>query len=82
MFKMDSLQEIMGRKNFTPPDEMDAIKQYIKRRYGSTCKIKIGRDTITLSLPGSALAATVQMERQQLIEKCGLDKKLFIRYGR
>lgn len=79
---MDSLQEIMGRKNFTPPDEIEAIKQYIKRRYDSLCKIKIDRDTIVLTLPGSALAATVQMERQQLIEKCGLEKKLFIRYGR
>ena len=79
---MDSLQEIMGRKNFTPPDEMDAIKQYIKRRYQSTCKIKIERDTIILSLPGSALASTVQMERQSLIDSCGLTKKLFIRYGR
>lgn len=72
----------MGRKNFTPPDEIEAIKQYIKRRYDSLCKIKIDRDTIVLTLPGSALAATVQMERQQLIEKCGLEKKLFIRYGR
>lgn len=72
----------MGRKNFTPPDEVEAIKHYIKRRYDSPCKIKIERDTITLSLPGSALAATVQMERQQLIEKCNLEKKLFIRYGR
>lgn len=79
---MDSLQEIMGRKNFTPPDEMEAIKRYIKRRYNSSCKIKIERDTIILNLPGSALAATVQMERQQLIEKCSLTKKLFIRYGR
>lgn len=79
---MDSLQEIMGRKNFTPPDEIEAIKQYIKRRYNSGCKIKIERETIVLSLPGSALAATVQMERQSLIDSCVITKKLFIRYGR
>ena len=79
---MDSLQEIMSRKNFTPPDEMEVIKQYVKRRYKSVCRVKIERDTIVLHLPGSALAATVQMERQQLIEKCNLTKKLFIRYGR
>lgn len=79
---MDSLQEIMGRKNFRPPDEMEAIKEYVTRRYNSSCKIKIERDTIVLSLPGSALAATVQMERQSLIDACGLTKKLFIRYGR
>lgn len=79
---MDSLQEIMGKKNFTPPDEIEAIKQYVKRKYNSSCKIKVERDTIVLHLPSSALAASVQMERQQLIEKCSLDKKLVIRYGR
>lgn len=79
---MDSLQEIMGKKNFTPPDEIDAIKQYVKRLYDSPCRVKIERGTIIVTLPRSALAATVQMERQQLIEKCNLDKKLLIRYGR
>lgn len=79
---MDSLQEIMGRKNFTPPDEMEAIKSYIKRRYNSTCRIKLERNTIVLHLPSSALAATVQMESQQLVEKCRLTKRLFIRYGK
>lgn len=79
---MDSLQEIMGRKNFQPPNEMEVIKQYIERRYNSACRVKIERDTITLSLPGSALAATVQMERQSLIDSCGLNKKLFVRYGK
>lgn len=79
---MDSLQEIMGRKNFTPPDEMETIKQYIKRRYKSGCKIRLERDTIVLLLPGSALAATVQLERQQLIEACSITKRLFIRNGK
>jgi hypothetical protein len=32
---MDSLQDIMGNKNFTPPDEINVIKDYIKRRYNS-----------------------------------------------
>lgn len=72
----------MGKKNFMPPDEMAVIKEYIKRRYKSGCVIKIERETVVLSLPGSALAATVQLERQQLIDACGLTKKLFIRYGK
>ncbi len=79
---MDSLQEILGRKNFEPPDEVAAIKEFIKRRYDSPCRIKLERDTIVLTVPNSALAATVQLERQQLIAACGLSKKLFIRYGR
>jgi hypothetical protein len=79
---VDSLQDILGKKNFQPPDEIEAIKEYVKRRYKSTCRIKLERDTIVLNVPGSALAATIQLERQQLIAACGLTKKLFIRSGR
>lgn len=79
---MDSLQDILGSKNFQPPDEIEAIKEYIARRYKSTCRLKLERDTIVLNVPGSALAATVQLERQQLIAACGITKKLFIRAGR
>jgi hypothetical protein len=33
------LQDIMGNKNFTPPDEINVIKDYIKRRYDSPSRI-------------------------------------------
>jgi hypothetical protein len=79
---MDSLQEILGRKSFEPPDEITSIKEFVKRRYDSPCRIKLERDTIVLSVPSSALAATLQLERQQLIAACGITKKLFIRTGR
>ena len=78
---MDSLQEIMGRKNFDAPDEIKLVKEYILRRYKSRCSVRLERDRLVLLLPGSALAATVQLEREQLIEACNINKKLFIRYG-
>jgi hypothetical protein len=79
---MDSLQDILGGRTYEAPDEVQAIKDYIKRRYKSSCKIKLERDTIVLSVPNSTLAATVQLERQSLINSCNITKKLFIRYGR
>lgn len=71
----------MGRKNFQAPDEVKLIKEYILRRYKSRCSVRVERDRIVLLLPGSALAATVQLEREQLIETCNVSKKLFIRNG-
>jgi len=79
---MDSLQDILGKKDFTPPDEIATIKDYIKRRYGSNCRVKLERGTIIVSVPSSALAATIQLERQNLITQCNLKHKLFIRAGR
>ena len=64
---MDSLQEILGTKNFTPPDEIQALKEYVKRRYKSTSYVKLQRDAIILSVQSSALAATLQLERNSII---------------
>ena len=79
---MDSLQDIMGKKSFTPPDEMAAIKDYVKRKYKSTCRVKISHDVLLVHVPSSALAATLQLDRHNLTKACGVTKKLVIRTGR
>ena len=79
---MDSLQEILGKKDFTPPDEMQALREYVQRRYKSNSYVKFQRDAIILSVQSSALAATLQLERNSIIKSCNLSKKLVIRTGR
>lgn len=79
---MDSLQDILGKKNFTPPDEITAIKDYIKRRYDSPSKVRLEKSAIIVSVPSSTLAATIYLERQSLIEQCNLKQRLVIRTGR
>jgi hypothetical protein len=79
---VDSLQEILGHKNFNPPDEITAIKEYIKRRYNSPARVKVEKSAIIVSVPSSALAATIYLERQSLIEQCNLKQRLVVRSGR
>lgn len=79
---MESLQDILGSRDFSPPDELTTVKDYIKRRYKSTCTVKIQRDSLILRLPNSSLASTVRLEQNRLIEACHLKHKLVIRYGR
>ncbi len=78
---MDSLQDILGQKDFTPPDEIQAIKDYIKRRYDSFCRVKIEKRAIVVSVPSPTLAATIYLERQTLIEHCNLKQRLVVRTG-
>jgi hypothetical protein len=78
---MDSLQDILGQKNFTPPDEINIIKDYIKRRYDSPSRVKIEKTAIIVSVPSSTLAATIYLERQTLIEHCNLKQRLVVRGG-
>jgi hypothetical protein len=79
---MDSLQDILGNKHFTRPSESSLIKEYIKRRFDSKCTVKIDKTVIIVSVPNSALAATIYLERQNLIEQCGLKQRLVVRTGR
>jgi len=79
---MDSLQEIMGKKDFAAPDEILAVKDYIKRRYKSDCSVQVQRDAIILKVPNSSLASTVRLDQNRLIEACHLTKRLVIRWGR
>jgi hypothetical protein len=43
---MDSLQDVLGHKNFRPPDEISVIKEYILRRYKSYSRVKIEKTAI------------------------------------
>jgi hypothetical protein len=79
---MDSLQEILGKKDFTPPDEIGAIKTYIKRRYNSRCMVKIDRNAVIVTVPSPSLAATIHLERQSMIVSCSIQKRLVLRSGR
>ena len=76
---MESLQDILSKKNFTPPSEMAIVKDYVKRRYKSPCSVKLERNALIVSVRSSTLAATLFLERQSLIETCDIKHRLVIR---
>ena len=79
---MESLQNILGDKDFTAPDEIGKIKRYIKQRYQSDSQVKIDKDAVIITVPSPALTSTLRLEQRALIEQCGLsDKKITIRIG-
>lgn len=79
---MDSLQDILGKKDFTPPDEVAAVKEFIKRRYNSPSWVRVERDVLIVRVPSSALAATLQLEQRTIIDTCNITRRLIIRTGR
>jgi hypothetical protein len=79
---MDSLQDILGKRDFTPPDEVAAVKEFITRRYHSPSRVRVERNALIVRVPSSALAATLQLEQRRMIEACRITKKLIIRTGR
>lgn len=79
---MDSLQDILGKRDFTPPDEITAVKEFIERRYKSPSRVRVERDVLIVRVPSSALAATLQLEQRIMIDACRITRRLIIRYGR
>ncbi|HLG91219.1 MAG TPA: hypothetical protein VI336_03635 [Candidatus Saccharimonadales bacterium] len=80
---MESLKDILSGKKLAKPDEIGVIKEYVRQKYKSNCSIKLQRGAIILNVPNAALAATIQLERQELIAACNLgDKRLVIRNSR
>ncbi|MBX4190965.1 DUF721 domain-containing protein, partial [Candidatus Saccharibacteria bacterium] len=75
-------QDILGKKDFTPPDEIASVKEFIMRRYKSPSRVRVERDVLIVRVPSSALAATLQLEQRILIDACNLNKRLIIRTGR
>jgi hypothetical protein len=78
---MDSLQDILGKRDFTPPDEVTAVKEFIQRRYNSGSTVRVERDVLVVRVPSSALAATLQLEQRTMIDRCRITRRLIIRYG-
>ena len=79
---MDSLQDILGKRDFRPPDEVAAVKEFISRRYNSPSLVRVERSVLIVKVPSSALAATLQLEQRRMIEACRITNKFIIRYGR
>lgn len=80
---MDSLQDILGKRQFKAPDEIAAIQGYIQSHYKSDSSVRAEKDVVFIAVPSSTLAATLQLERQKIIDSCGLNnKRLVIRTGR
>jgi len=82
MIAMDSLRDIIGRKKYETPDEMAALRDYVSRKYQSSCRIKADGEALIMSVPSSALAATLQMEKPMILAKLKITKRLVIRIGR
>ena len=73
------MQDILSSKSYDPPEPMALLKEYVQRRYHRDSTVRQERDCLILTVRGSSLAATLQLERERIIEACNLKQKLVIR---
>lgn len=78
---MDSLFNILSKKDFDEPSEMASIKKYVKDEFGIDVGVQIRDKDIIIKVPSAAMAGTLRMRGPEIKRRCQLDKRLTFQIG-
>lgn len=78
---MQSLQDILGSKDFETPPEVEAIKTFVRKTFSSDVGVVLQAHSITITTPSASLAGSLRPMLHKLKKELGTDKKIFIRIG-
>ena len=76
---MDSLFDILGKKDFDEPAEMASIKKYVQDKFQTAVGVQIRDKDIVIIVPSAALANTLRLCGPDIKRRCQLDKRLTFR---
>lgn len=79
---MQSLQDILGTKDFDQPPEIGIIKTFVRKKFSTDVGVTIQAYTITITAPSASLAGSLRPHIHVLKKELETDKKIFIRIGR
>lgn len=79
---MDSLNNILSRKDFDEPSEISSIKKYVKTEFKTDVSVQVRDKDIVIIVPNAALASTLRLRGPDIKRRCQLDKKLSFRISR
>ena len=79
---MDSLNEILSRKDFDEPAEAVAIKKYVREQFDESVAVTVRERDIIIAAPSAALASTLRMRVLALQRLIGEKKRLVFRVGK
>ena len=77
----DSLQDIIAKRQWEEPPEVQIIKEFILERFQAVPTITMQDKQIIIQVRGAALAGSLRMQLHHLQELCRTDKRLIIRIG-
>lgn len=77
----NSLADILGKKDFSEPSEIQDIKKFVSDKFGQTPSVKITDSAIMISVSSSSLAGALRPELHKLQEQLDTKKRLVIRIG-
>jgi hypothetical protein len=78
---MDSLNDILGRKDLDEPVESAAIKHYVERKFQSLVNVTVNTNNIVITGESASLITTLRLQSPQLQKEAGTTKNLIFRIG-
>lgn len=78
---MDSLLDILKRKDYDVPPEVAAIKQYVRDEFQAEVEVLLREKDIVIAGRSSALIGSLRMRGPQLKKAAGTTKRLVFRVG-
>ena len=78
---MDSLGDLMAKRQKPEQPELSAIKSYIDERYHTPVRAAVSGNTIIVTVPSAALANTLRLQTSKIQEICRVNKRLVFRIG-
>lgn len=79
---MDSLNEILSRKDFDEPPEVKAIKKYVREQFDESVAVTVREKEIIIAAPNAALANTLRLRVLALRKIAGDKKRMVFRIGK
>lgn len=76
---MDSLFDILGRKDFDLPDEAAAIKKYIRAEFDQEVEVMVRDKDIVIAGRGAAFINTLRLRTPAIKRAAKTDKRLTFR---
>lgn len=76
---VDSLNNILSKKDFDEPPEVQAIKKYVKDTFRIDVSVMVREKDILVIVPSAALATTLRLRGPDIKRRCQLDKRLTFR---
>lgn len=75
----DSLADLLARKDFDEPPEMQAIKRFVQERFDSSVEVLVRERDIVITTDSAALANTLRLNQTELRQAAASSKRLVFR---
>lgn len=75
----NSLGDILEKKDFSEPSEIQAIKDFVNSKFKEVPKVKLTDNAIIICVSNSSLAGALRPELHKLTAELNTKKRLIIR---